>query len=68
MFSADEAKFARDRKKRIVLLRMIPFEDDFQTEMARFMFGLNMLELPWLLGTPMPANLPDKIVSAMQLD
>jgi hypothetical protein len=31
------------------------------------MFGLNKLELPWILGEPMPAELPAKIVEAMEL-
>jgi hypothetical protein len=45
---------------------MIPFDEDFEFPQARFMFGLNKLELPWMLGTPMPAELPDQIVAAME--
>ena len=63
-----ESKFAQDRKKRIILIRMIPFDQDFEFPQARFMFGLNKLVLPWMLGTPMPADLVDKIVEAMELD
>ena len=62
-----ESKYAQDRKKNIILIRMIPFDEDFEQPQARFMFGLNKLELPWLLGTPMPTDLPDKIVQAMSL-
>ena len=32
---------------------MIPFDEKFEQPQARFMFGLNKLEIPWLLGTPM---------------
>eukprot|EP01046_Picozoa_sp_COSAG06_P027016 COSAG06_NODE_2360_length_7005_cov_13.853026_12_plen_182_part_01 len=62
-----ESKFAQDRKKRIILIRMIPFDQDFEHPQARFMFGLNKLVIPWMLGTPMPADLVDKIVDAMEL-
>ena len=37
---------------------MTPFEQDFEEPQARFMFGLNKLVIPWMLGEPMPANLP----------
>eukprot|EP01047_Picozoa_sp_COSAG01_P077265 COSAG01_NODE_13854_length_1526_cov_5.946741_1_plen_317_part_01 len=60
-----ESKFAWDRKKRIILIRMIPFDQEFEFEQARFLFGLNMLVIPWLIGTPMPADLPDQILRAM---
>jgi hypothetical protein len=63
-----ESKYAQDRKKRIILIRMISFDQDFEFPQARFMFGLNKLVLPWMLGTPMPADLVDKIVEAMELD
>ena len=62
-----ESKFAQDRKKRIILIRMIPFDQDFENGQARFMFGLNKLEIPWLLGSPMPADLPEKVAEAMEL-
>ena len=60
-----ESKFAQDRKKRIILIRMIPFGQDFEHGQARFMFGLNKLVLPWIVGTPMPAKLPDQIFQAL---
>ena len=62
-----ESKFAQSRKKRIILIRMIPFDRDFEFPQARFLFGLNKLELPWMVGEPMPADLPAKIVEAMEL-
>ena len=62
-----ESKFAQDRKKRIILIRMIPFEQDFEYPQARFMFGLNKLVIPWMLGAPMPAGLAYQILDAMEL-
>jgi hypothetical protein len=60
-----ESKFAQTQKKRIILIRMIPFDAEFQFDQGKFMFGLNKLELPWMLGTPLPPDLADKIVEAM---
>eukprot|EP01047_Picozoa_sp_COSAG01_P037456 COSAG01_NODE_2977_length_6764_cov_17.259865_1_plen_748_part_00 len=60
-----ESKFAQSQKKKIILIRMIPFDEEFQFPQAKFMFGLNMLELPWMLGTPMPPDLPRQVVEAM---
>ena len=57
-----ESKFAQSQRKKIILIRMIPFEEEFTFTQAKFMFGLNMLELPWMLGTPMPADLPRQIL------
>ena len=62
-----ESKFAQSLQKRIILIRMIPFDEKFEQPQARFMFGLNKLEIPWLLGTPMPADLPEKVAEAMEL-
>ena len=60
-----ESKFAQDRKKRIILIRMIPFDQEFEHLQARVIFNANKLVIPWMLGTPMPANLPDQILQAM---
>jgi hypothetical protein len=60
-----ESKFAWDQKKRIILIRMIPFDQEYEFEQAQFLFGLNMLVLPWMLGTPMPVDLPDRILAAI---
>ena len=62
-----ESKFAKDRNKRIILIRMIPFDADFEFPQARFMFGLNKLVIPWMLGTPMPGDLVDKVLEAMEI-
>eukprot|EP01045_Picozoa_sp_COSAG04_P039270 COSAG04_NODE_10923_length_743_cov_1.293478_1_plen_135_part_01 len=61
----NEAKFALTNKKRIILIRMIPFDQKFEELQARQMFGLNKLEIPWMVGEPMSADLPGKIAEAM---
>ena len=62
-----EYKYAFAKAKKIVLIRMIPFGEEHEELQARVIFGANRLELPWMLGEPMPAGLPDKIVEAMGL-
>jgi prolyl 4-hydroxylase len=63
----NEAKFAQGKNKTVILIRMIPFEEQFKHLQARVMFGLNKLEVPWMLGTPMPTELPDMLMEAMGL-
>eukprot|EP01051_Picozoa_sp_SAG22_P016549 SAG22_NODE_2357_length_2669_cov_2.804280_1_plen_715_part_00 len=61
-----ESKYALDRNKRIILIRMIPFGRDFDHLQARVLFGQNRLELLWEAGAPqMPATLVDDIVRAI---
>jgi hypothetical protein len=60
-----ESKYAVDRKKRIILLRMIPYGQDFEHLQARVMFGMNKLSLYWVLGQPMPLTLVDDIARAI---
>ena len=45
---------------------MIPFEQEFEHLQARMLFGTSKFQLFWEQGTPMPADLPDRIVKAMQ--
>ena len=45
---------------------MIPFGVEFEFLQARIMFGANKLEVPWMVGEPMPPDLPDKIIDAIQ--
>ena len=45
---------------------MIPWEDDFNELSARVLFGRNELTLSWGLGEPMPADLADDIVKALE--
>ena len=60
-----EYKHAFAKKKRIILIRMIPFDQEFDELQARVIFNANRLVLPWLLGDPMPGDLPDKIIEAI---
>ena len=46
---------------------MIPFDEEFEHLQARMLFGMNKFQILWELGTPMPADLPDRIVEAMDL-
>eukprot|EP01043_Picozoa_sp_COSAG02_P002431 COSAG02_NODE_56_length_43700_cov_33.650765_2_plen_1893_part_00 len=61
----NEYKHAHARKKCIILLRMIPFDQDFEELQARVIFGANKLVLQWIVGEPMPADLPDRIIKAI---
>jgi hypothetical protein len=61
-----EYEHAFNRKKRIILIRMIPFDQDFDELQARVIFGANRLVLEWLVGQPMPGGLPDQIVRAIR--
>ena len=46
---------------------MIPFDEEFEHLQARMLFGMNKFQILWELGTPMPADLPARIVEAMEL-
>jgi hypothetical protein len=66
-----ESEYARNLGKKIILLRMIPWEGDgsvFQHTQARVMFGMNSLTLSWMQEEPMPESLPDDIIAALQSD
>ena len=45
---------------------MIPFDEEFEHLQARMLFGMNKFQITWELGKPMPPDLPDRIVEAMQ--
>jgi hypothetical protein len=62
-----EYKHAFALKKNIILIRMIPFDQEFENLQARVIFNANKLVIPWMLGTPMPPSLPDQILQAMGL-
>ena len=62
-----EYKHAFSLKKRIILIRMIPFDQEFEELQARVIFGANRLVIPWMVGAPMPPDLPDTIMRAMGL-
>ena len=65
--SCAESKYAQNQKKRIILIRMIPWEEDFQHLQARVLFGQNKLTLEWQLGTPMPPFLCQQIIDALDV-
>jgi hypothetical protein len=52
--------------KKIVRIRMIPFGQQFAHVQGRTFFGMNDLELPWMLGDKMPDELVSKILEVMQ--
>ena len=55
----------QSEQKTIIRIRMIPFDESFAHMQGRTFFGMNDLELPWMVGEPMPADLPGKIAEAM---
>ena len=59
-----EYKHAFAMKKRIVLIRMIPFDQPHDELQARVIFGANKLVLHWMVGEPMPPELPGMIAEA----
>ena len=44
---------------------MIPFDQEFEHLQGRTFFGMNDMNETWMVGQPMPADLPDKIIAAM---
>ena len=63
----NEVKFAQAKRKNIILLRMIPWDDEFSELQARVLFNRNMLTLEWQQGQPMPPTLTHEILKAMSL-
>ena len=55
-------------QRKMILLRMIPFEQNFDHLQARVMFGMNSLVLSWMEEMPMPEGLVDDIVVALEGD
>lgn len=60
-----EAVYAEGLRKQIILLRMIPWTDQFAHLQARVMFGMNSLTLTWLPGTPIPEDLVPSLARAI---
>ena len=52
-----ESEYARNAGKKMILLRMIPWEQTFDHLQARVMFGMNSLQLGWMEEAPMPGDL-----------
>ena len=63
----NELKFAQAKKKRIILLRMISWEDEFEELQARVLFNRNILMLEWQQGQSMPEKLVPEIIKALEL-
>jgi hypothetical protein len=63
----NEYQHAFSQKKRIILIRMIPFDQQYEELQGRYIFGANKLVLPWVMGSPMPPDLPAKIMEAIGL-
>ena len=59
-----ESEYARNLSKKLILLRMIPWEDQYEHTQGRVLFGMNHLALTWIQGAPMPITLVDAIVAA----
>jgi hypothetical protein len=63
----NEYQHAFSQKKRIILIRMIPFDQQYEELQGRYIFGANKLVLPWVVGSSMPPDLPAKIIEAIGL-
>ena len=63
-----ESEYARNAGKKMILLRMIPWGQKFDHMQARVMFGMNSLVLSWMEKAPMPGDLADGIVAALDSD
>ena len=45
---------------------MTPWEEEFDHITGRVLFGRNELALSWVIGEPMPEDLPDHIINALR--
>jgi len=61
-------KYAQGMKKRVLLLRMIPWEGSFKHLAAEVLFAQNMLTLEWQPGVAMPASIVSGIVNAISCE
>ena len=61
-----ESKYAHGKHKRIILIRMIPFGQEFEQLQGRVMFGMNKLCLHWPGGEPMPGTMVADILKAIE--
>ena len=60
-----ESKYAHGKQKRTILIRMIPFDQDFDHLQGRVVFGMNKLCLGWMEGKQMPPNIVADILKAI---
>lgn len=52
-----ELKYAQCKRKTLVLIRMIPWDEEYDEMAADVLFNQNYLTLDWQPGTPMPPTL-----------
>ena len=66
----NELQYAQSTGKKIIMIRMIPAEEDFDHVAARELFNMNKERecFEWLPETPMPLELPERIAQAMGLN
>jgi hypothetical protein len=60
-----ELNYARSIHKRIIALRMIPWDKVYAELAARVFFSQNNLVLSWMSGDPMPGDLVSSIAEAL---
>ena len=60
-----EYKHAKSENKKIILIRMIPWEEKHGELHGRVIFSPNILALYWKVGTPMPSDLSIQIMESM---
>ena len=46
----------------------IPWDDEFEHETGRELFGSNLLALTWIKGEPMPRELVDEVLRGLGLE
>ena len=63
--SCAEAKYAQNLGKRVILIRMIQWDQHFEHLQARVMFGMNKLTLFWMPGTPLDPEIVTAFVDAL---
>ena len=61
----EESKYAKNKGKRIILLRMIPRDKEFTYLQARVIFGKNRMDSTWIEGQPMPTGMVGAILKAI---
>jgi len=66
----NELQYAKCTGKKIILLRMIPAEEEFDHVAARGIFNMGDEHecFEWLPGTPMAPELPERIAAAMGIE
>ena len=63
-----ESKYAENKGKKIILLRMIDYDQEFTHWWARVLFGMNWWSNLWVEGESMPPSLLDDILHEVNPD